>query len=626
MIVARRHPPFEGVASLIESVMSALIYSQKIQKSFGAKRLFQGVSFGISESDRVGIIGPNGSGKSTLLKILAGLETPDEGTVTKRQRLRVSYVPQKPDFGEWETVGEVLHQCALAGGVSESEIQVRVYEIAGRTGFTEMEQQVVSLSGGWRQRLAIACGLMQGPDVMLLDEPTNHLDQEGLRWLEQLLVQAPWGWVLVSHDRWFLDQTTTNMAELNNRYTDGLLAFSGTYSEFLEKRDAFQQGQEQQAHVLAGKVRREEAWLRRGPKARTTKAKYRVETAQALQLELAETTTRLRQQDVPIDFVGSGRKTKQLIEVTGLNKSFGSRTVIHNLEMMISPGKAIGIVGHNGSGKSTLLKLLAKELDADGGIVKYADNLQIVYFDQHREQLDPKMTLRRTLSDTGHSVTYRGQTIHLAGWAKRFCFQPEQLELPIERLSGGEQARAMIARFMLQPADVLIVDEPTNDLDIPTRETLEESFKEFPGALILVTHDRYMLDTVCTEFVGLDDKGAHGHFATYAQWESWLVHQQQGHNQESNSFRTGKGAAGKSKPKKLSYKEQKEYEGMERGILAAETACGVCRVKVEDPTVASDHLRLQKAYDALKEAERKVERLYARWAELEAKYQAYVEG
>jgi len=606
--------------------MSALIYSQKIQKSFGAKRLFQGVSFGISESDRVGIIGPNGSGKSTLLKILAGLETPDEGTVTKRQRLRVSYVPQIPDFGEWETVGEVLHQWALAGGVSESEAQILVYEIAGRTGFTEMEQQVVSLSGGWRKRLAIACGLMQGPDVMLLDEPTNHLDQEGLRWLEQLLVQAPWGWVLVSHDRWFLDHTTTHTAELNNRYSDGMLAFSGTYSEFLEKRDAFQQGQEQQAQSLAGKVRREEAWLRRGPKARTTKAKYRVETAKALQLELVETTTRLRQQDVSIDFVGSGRKTKQLIEVTGLNKSFGSRTVIHNLGMMISPGKAIGIVGHNGSGKSTLLRLLAKELDADRGIVKYADNLQVVYFDQHREHLDPKMTLRRTLSDTGHSVTYRGQTIHLAGWAKRFCFQPEQLELPIERLSGGEQARAMIARFMLQPADVLIVDEPTNDLDIPTRETLEESFKEFPGALILVTHDRYMLETVCTEFVGLDDKGAHGHFATYAQWESWLVHQQQGHNQENNSFRTGKGAAGKSKLKKLSYKEQQEYEGMEKHILNAETTRDACRAKAEEPTVASDHLPLQEAYEALKEAERKVERLYARWAELEAKRQAYVEG
>jgi ATP-binding cassette subfamily F protein uup len=599
--------------------MSALIYSQKIQKSFGAKRLFHGITFGISESDRVGIIGPNGSGKSTFLKILAGLESPDEGTVTRRQHLRVAYVPQDTQFLSDMTVGEILHDSALQSGLSEGEGEIRVYEVLGRVGFPDGSQHVDVLSGGWRKRLAIACAMVQAPDVMLLDEPTNHMDVQGLQWLAQLMMQAHWAWVLVSHDRWFLEQTTTKMAELHSRYTDGILAFPGTYSNFLEKRDAFQETQEQQVQALAGKVRREEAWLRRGPKARATKAKYRVGTAKALQVELAETTTRLRQQDVSIDFVGSGRKTKQLIEVTGLRKAFGSRTIIHDLEMMVSPGKAVGIVGHNGSGKSTLLRLLAKELDPDQGTVKYADNLQIVYFDQNRAQLDPKMTLRRTLSDTGDSVTYRGQTIHLAGWAKRFRFQPEQLELPVELLSGGEQARAVMARFMLQPADVLIVDEPTNDLDIPTRETLEESFKDFPGALILVTHDRYMLETVCTEFVGLDGKGAYGHFAAYAQWESWLRRQLQGGNKELNSSPTQKGGLRESKTKKLSYKEQKEYDQMEARILQAETACNACRVNVEDPTVASDHLRLQEAYEGLKDAERKVERLYARWAELEAK-------
>jgi ATP-binding cassette subfamily F protein uup len=509
--------------------------------------------------------------------------------------------------------------------LSEGEGEIRVYEVLGRVGFPDGSQHVDVLSGGWRKRLAIACAMVQAPDVMLLDEPTNHMDVQGLQWLAQLMMQAHWAWVLVSHDRWFLEQTTTKMAELHSRYTDGILAFPGTYSNFLEKRDAFQETQEQQVQALAGKVRREEAWLRRGPKARATKAKYRVGTAKALQVELAETTTRLRQQDVSIDFVGSGRKTKQLIEVTGLRKAFGSRTIIHDLEMMVSPGKAVGIVGHNGSGKSTLLRLLAKELDPDQGTVKYADNLQIVYFDQNRAQLDPKMTLRRTLSDTGDSVTYRGQTIHLAGWAKRFRFQPEQLELPVELLSGGEQARAVMARFMLQPADVLIVDEPTNDLDIPTRETLEESFKDFPGALILVTHDRYMLETVCTEFVGLDGKGAYGHFAAYAQWESWLRRQLQGGNKELNSSPTQKGGLRESKTKKLSYKEQKEYDQMEARILQAETACNACRVNVEDPTVASDHLRLQEAYEGLKDAERKVERLYARWAELEAKRQVYAD-
>ncbi len=603
--------------------MSALIYSQKIQKSFGAKQLFHGVTFGIAENDRVGIIGPNGSGKSTFLKILAGLETPDEGTVTRRQHLRVAYVPQDTQFLSEVTVGEMLHESARQSGLSQGEEQIRVYEVLGKVGFLDESQQVAVLSGGWKKRLAIACALVQDPDVMLLDEPTNHMDVEGLRWLAQFMAQASWAWVLVSHDRWFLEQTTKKMAELHSRYADGILAFPGTYSQFLEKRDDFQQVQEQQAQALAGKVRREEAWLRRGPKARTTKAKYRVETAKALQSELAQTTTRLRQQDISIDFVGSGRKTKQLIEVTGLSKAFGPRSIIHNLEMMVSPGRAVGIIGHNGSGKSTLLKLLAKELEPDRGTVKYADNLQLVYFDQNRAQLDPKLTLRRTLSDSGDSVTYRGQVIHLAGWAKRFRFQSEQLDLPVELLSGGEQARAVMARFMLQPADVLIVDEPTNDLDIPTRETLEESFKDFPGALILVTHDRYMLEQVCTEFVGLDSQGAHGHFATYEQWESWLRRQQQGAFQDPNSSRKGKGDLQGAKPKKLSYKEQQEYDGMEKRILHAETTRDACRAKVEEPAVASDHLRLQEAYDVLREAEQEVERLYARWAELENKYQAY---
>ena len=605
--------------------MSSLIYAQKIQKSFGAKRLFQGITFGIAENDRVGIIGPNGSGKSTFLKILAGFENPEEGTVTRRQRLRVAYVPQDTSYSTDTTVGAMLLEAALQSGLPEGESQIRVYEILGRVGFEDGEQQVFVLSGGWKKRLAIACAMVQDPDVVLLDEPTNHMDVEGLQWLAQLMAQAPWAWVLVSHDRWFLEQATNKMAELHSRYVDGILVFPGNYSSFLEKRDAHQNNQEQQAQALAGKVRREEAWLRRGPKARTTKAKYRIDTAHALQAELAETSTRLRQQDVSIDFVGSGRRTKQLIEVTGLSKVFDSRAIIHDLEMMVSPGRAVGIIGHNGSGKSTLLKLLAKELAPDQGSVKYADNLQMVYFDQHRAQLDPKMTLRRTLSDAGDSVTYRGQLVHLVGWAKRFRFEPEQLDLPVELLSGGEQARAVMARFMLQPADVLIVDEPTNDLDIPTRETLEESFKEFPGALILVTHDRYMLEEVCGEFVGLDGQGAYGNFASYEQWEVWLQRQLRGKNQETNGVRIPKRTSQGPKQKKLSYKEQKEYDRMEERILEAETARDACQVKVADPAVAVNHLRLQEEYDALRNAERKVERLYARWAELEAKRLAYSE-
>lgn len=601
--------------------MSALIYGQKLTKVYGTKRLFRELTLGVSEKDRIGIIGPNGSGKSTLLRIFAGLEQPDEGRVTRRQHLRIAYIPQQAEFDPESTVAEEIERAALASGLAPHDCVARVPETLGRMGFTQGDQPVGSLSGGWKKRLAIACGFVQAPDVMLVDEPTNHLDLEGMRWLEQVMSQAPWPWVMVSHDRWFLGHATNKVAELNVRYPDGIFLVPGTYKEFLVKREEFLNTQNQQAQALAGKVRREEEWLRRGPKARTTKAKYRVDSAHALQTELAETQSRLRQEHTSIDFVGSGRRTKQLMVVKHLRKSFGHRTLIQDLNLVISPGTAIGILGHNGSGKSTLLKLLAKELEPDHGTVTHADKLQVVYFDQNREQLNPKMTLRRTLSDTGHTVTYRGQTMHLAGWAKRFRFQPEQLDLPIELLSGGEQARAVIARLMLQSADVLIVDEPTNDLDIPTREVLEESLKEFPGALLLVTHDRYMLEEVCTDYVGLDGNGGYGQFADYGQWEAWLRRQRSGKDQSSTQSRDIRAPSARPKSKKLSFRDQQEYDTIEKCVLDAEAALEQCRVQTENPKIASDHLQLQDAYEALKAAEQEVERLYTRWAELEAKQQ-----
>ncbi len=601
--------------------MSALIYGQKLSKAYGTKRLFHELTLGVSEKDRIGIIGPNGSGKSTLLRIFAGLEQPDQGRVTRRQHLRIAYIPQQAEFDPESTVAEEIERAALASGLPAHDCVARVQETLGRMGFGQGDQLVGPLSGGWEKRLAIACGFVQAPDVMLVDEPTNHLDLEGMRWLEQVMSQAPWPWIMVSHDRWFLNHATNKVAELNTRYPDDIFLVPGTYEEFLIKREEFLTTQNQQAQALAGKVRREEEWLRRGPKARATKAKYRVDSAHALQAELAETQARLRQEETSIDFVGSGRRTKQLMVVQHLRKAFGARTLIQDLDLVISLGTAIGILGHNGSGKSTLLKLLAKELEPDRGTVTYADKLQVVYFDQNRAQLNPKMTLRRTLSDTGHTVTYRGQTVHLAGWAKRFQFQPEQLDLPIELLSGGEQARAVMARLMLQPADVLIVDEPTNDLDIPTREVLEDSLKEFPGALVLVTHDRYMLEEVCSEFVGLDGNGGYGQFADYGQWEAWLRRQRSGKDQSGTQTRGISAAAGRSKSKKLSFRDQQEYDTIEKQVLAAEAALEQCRAKTENPKIASNHVQLQEAYDALKTAEQEVERLYTRWAELEAKQQ-----
>ena len=606
--------------------MSALIYGQALTKAYGVNPLFTNLTVGVSEKDRIGLIGPNGSGKSTLLKILAGLEQTDEGTVTRRQHLRVAYIPQDTQFDPEATILSVLDHAATESKVAPNEQVARVQETLGRTGFEDADQLTGPLSGGWKKRLAIACGMVQEPDLMLLDEPTNHLDLEGMQWLEQLLVQASWPWVIISHDRWLLERTANTIIELNPRYPNGMLQVPGNYTEFINLREAYQQTQTQQAQALAGKVRREEAWLHRGPKARTTKAKYRVDSAHALQTELAETKNRLRQDETNIDFVGSGRKTKQLLVAKQLTKAFGIKPLFHDLDLILSPGMAIGILGYNGSGKSTLLKLLAQELTPDAGMVTHADKLQLVYFEQHREQLDPKMSLRRTLSDTGHTVTHRDRTLHLAAWAKRFRFSPEQLDLPVERLSGGEQARAVMARLMLKPADVILIDEPTNDLDIPTREVLEESLREFPGGLILVTHDRYMLEKVCNQFIGLDGKGGHATFAEYGQWESWLRQQ---HSQSTASFldSSSKGRpSGRTKAKKLSYRELQEYETIESRILEAEEGRDACRAKCEGPDIASDHLQLQEALEALAAAEANVETLYKRWTELEEKQRRFEAG
>jgi ATP-binding cassette subfamily F protein uup len=601
--------------------MSALIHGRKLSKAYGAKRLFHDLTISISEKDRMGIIGPNGMGKSTLLKILAGLEQPDEGLVTRRQRLRVAYIPQRSEFDPETSVTEEVERAALASGLRREEKGARVQETLGRFGFEKSTQRVGDLSGGWTKRLAIACGWIQAPDVMLLDEPTNHLDLEGMQWLEQLMSEASWAWVMVSHDRWFLERATNTVAEVNTRYPEGIFSVPGTYSEFLLRREEYQGVQAEQAQALAGKVRREVEWLRQGAKARTTKAKYRVDGAQALQAELAETTARLRQEQTAIEFVGSGRKTKRLIVAERIGKAFGGRPVIHDLNVVLSPKMALGILGPNGSGKSTLLQLLAKTLEPDQGAVSHADALRVVYFDQHREQLDPKMTLRKTLSDTGEYVTYRERPTHIVSWAKRFRFTPEQLDVQVGLLSGGEQARAVIARLMLQPADVLLLDEPTNDLDIPTLEILEEGLTDFPGALVLVTHDRYVLGQVCNQFVGLDGTGAHGLFADYEQWDTWVLREPFSAEQAS-TLAFDSVPARRPPSKKLSYREQQEHRTIEERILAAESELATCRARMEDPAIAADHVQLQKAVDALKEAERQVERLYTRWAELEAKLKA----
>jgi ABC transport system ATP-binding/permease protein len=596
-----------------------LLSCESLGKSYGVKPLFTDLSLGLCEGDHVGLIGPNGSGKSTLLKILAGLEEPDRGARSVRRQLRIGYVPQEPSFVEGHSVEDTLAQVLLDEGLDPHEQGGRIARALSLSGFIRADQAVSTLSGGWKKRLAIARSLMLEPDVLLLDEPTNHLDVEGILWLEGLLKAEPHAFIVISHDRRFLEAVTTRVWELNRRYPNGLFEAKGQYSEFLEQRDAALQAQADYQSSLANRVRREVEWLRRGPKARTTKAKARIDSAGRLIDELNNMESRQSKGPAGIDFTASGRRSKKLIEVIGLGKSLGMQSIISNLDLQLGPGERVGLLGPNGSGKSTLLKLLAGTLTPDAGTITRADRLRVVTFEQHRESLDQQATLRRALAPAGgDAVVYQDRSVHVVSWAKRFLFKPEQLDLPVSRLSGGEQARLLIARLMLQPADVLILDEPTNDLDIPTLDVLEDSLLEFTGALVLVTHDRWLLDRISTRLLALDGTGRAEWFADYAQWEAVQGRTAQ-EDSKSQSSKGNSTPGGRSKRKGLSYKEQGEWDQIETKIQEAEATVAACQAAANDPSIASSPAHLQERYAALHTAQADVERLYARWAALDEK-------
>lgn len=595
-----------------------LLSCESLTKSYGVKPLFTDLSLGLAEGDHVGLIGPNGSGKSTLLKILAGLEEPDRGTRSLRRQVRIGYVPQEPLFAEQHTIEESLTQVLLDEGLDPHEHGSRIARALSLGRFSQPEQSIATLSGGWKKRLAIARSLMLEPDVLLMDEPTNHLDVEGILWLESLLQAEPHAFLVVSHDRRFLESVASRIWELNRCYPNGVFQVNGRYSDFLEQREAALQAQADYQASLANRVRREVEWLRRGPKARTTKAKARVDAAGRLIDELQDIDSRQKQAAASIDFTASGRKSKQLLVATGLGKSLGGRPIVADLDMQLRPGERVGLLGPNGSGKTTLLKLLAGTLKPDTGTIVHADRLRIVTFEQHRESLDQQSTLRRALAPAGgDAVVYQERSVHLMSWAKRFLFRPEQLDLPVSRLSGGEQARLLIAQLMLQPADLLILDEPTNDLDIPTLDVLEDSLLEFAGALVLVTHDRWLLDRVSTRLLALDGTGRAEWFADYAQWEAMQT-RKAGEGRRA-TVADGSTATVPSKRKGLSYRERQEWETIEQKILKAEEVVAACQAAAHDPAIASSAEALQERYAALHAAQAEVERLYGRWTELEDK-------
>ncbi len=606
--------------------MPPILNAQDISKQFGAVPLFESVRFTISEGDRIGLIGPNGSGKSTLLQILLGHMAPDSGEVAIRKLARISYVAQESQFPAAETVRSILEHALESAGTPVADREGIAAETLGRLGFEDFSAEAVTLSGGWRKRLAIAEALVEQPDILLLDEPTNHLDLSGIEWLEALLQSAPFACVFVSHDRYFLENVATSIVEINRAYPDGTFRVEGSYSQFLERKELLLAAQARRQESLENRVRSEIEWLRRGPRARTTKAKARIDKANELIGELADITSRARTSAAGIDFSATDRKTKRLIELEGVSADLGGRTLFANLDFIITAGLRVGLVGPNGSGKTTLLRLLRGDLAPTAGEIRRANALRIVHFDQNRE-LDPSLTLARALAPDSDSVIYGERVIHVASWAARFLFTGEQLNQPVSRLSGGERARILIARLMLEPADVLLLDEPTNDLDIQTLEILEESLLEYRGSLVMVTHDRYLLDRVCSVVVGLDGVGAVERFADYAQWNQWQRARQQEAARKSAAANVAAREAGspagdsdgRPAKKKLSYLEAREYATIEPRIAKAEAALSACRAAFEDPAIACDAHRLVTAQAELEATQQRVDTLIARWAELEEK-------
>lgn len=604
--------------------MASILTAQAVSKRFGATPLFENLSLSINDGDRIGLIGPNGAGKSTLLAMLAGEQQPDTGEIAVRRRAAVTYVRQVSEFAPDITVRQIVEQALERASVPADEREQRLRETLGRAGFTDeggegasFNAVAVSLSGGWRKRLALVEGFVQRPDVLLLDEPTNHLDIEGIEWLEETLRSARFAVVVITHDRYFLENVANDIIELSRTYAEGLLRVRGNYSQFLETREAYMESQMRVQEGLRNRVRTEIEWLRRGPKARATKAKARIDNAHALIGKLAEVDARLRTSSTAISFDATDRETKRLIELEHVSVAYEGREIVRDVNLLLSNRARLGIIGPNGAGKTTILRAITGEIPVSSGTVKRAPSLRIVYLSQLRE-LDPSITLQRALAPDSDAVVYQDRVVHVASYAAKFLFTGDQLRQPVERLSGGERARVLIARLMLQPADVLILDEPTNDLDIPTLEILEEALQEFSGAVVLVTHDRHLLDRVTESVLGLDGRGGAAVFADYLQWEQWRDSTTTAAQPKPVTSEAPKTAAAAPK-KKLSYMEQREFDSIDASIAEADERLAAAKRRIEDPAVATDPAALTEALAELEAAQAEHDRLLERWLELSEK-------
>ncbi len=612
-----------------------LISAYQISKSYASKNLFKNISFAIDDKQRIGLIGPNGAGKTTLMNILAKRIEADSGKISFSNGLRLGWLEQKPKFNGDETIYDSL-MSSVEDAYEGNDIALCYQLIAQFNLDLEGDKEfrkVSSLSGGWQKKVALARELMKRPNLLLLDEPTNHLDIESILWLEELIQkQNELSFVIVTHDRAFLQNTCNVIFDLDRKNPDGLIKSFGSYMQFLETKSMIMDSQMRLEEKKRNTMLIEKDWLARGPQARLTKQKARIERAHQLIDQVDKLETQNQNRKLDFDFGKQESSPKKLIELEGVSKNFGERMLVSKLNAMIRPKTRIGLLGRNGCGKSTLIKILMGKEPASSGKVFVNQDIQICYFEQGKETLNSNVSLFKTICPDGDYVHLHGTPVFAKSYLSRFHFSPQQMDLPVAQLSGGEQSRLLIAKLMLNPAHVLILDEPTNDLDIETLDVLTDCLSDFEGALILVSHDRFFLDQNANELWAFteNEEGEIIKFSDYNQWQNWFDETGKKIN------RLGAGGSGTSsemppvseknntvkdptKAKKLSSKEQKEFETIESRILEKETVLGEWQKQLMDPAIASDFKKINEVSAQVGKMETEIKELYARWQFLEQK-------
>ncbi len=570
--------------------------------AFGHHALLAQASFQLDPGERVGLIGRNGAGKSSLLKAIAGTIKLDEGTVWRAPGVRVVYVPQEPELDNAHTVFEAVaeglgslqqtiidyHQVTHDMGMPDANIEALMehmqalqHEMDAQNGWAaqsrvetvlsrlklDADVLVSTLSGGWRKRVALGRALVAEPEVLLLDEPTNHLDLEAIEWLEDLLLGFNGSVLFITHDRRFLDKLATRITELDR---GNLTDFVGNFSQYQIKKEELVAVEETHAAKFDKFLAQEEVWIRQGIKARRTRNEGRVRRLEALRLDRA--ARRERQGDVKLNLDAGERSGKLVAELDRVYKSYGDKVLIKDFSTRILRGDKIGLLGPNGIGKSTLLKLILGDIEADSGEIQRGTKVNVAYFDQMREQLDEEATLADTISPGSDFVEIGNERKHVISYLEDFLFPPQRSRSPVKSLSGGERNRLLLARLFARPANVLVLDEPTNDLDIDTLELLENLLQDYSGTLFLVSHDRAFLENTVTQVIAFEGQGKLTEFG--GGYDDWLRFSQDRSRKTASSPKVAAAATTNASTattrKTLSFKEQRELEALPGEIEALE--------------------------------------------------------